>query len=230
MARLRRGVAAAAVLALGVVPVAHASGVASTTECETPNGGDRATSVLAPDSTANQVSVWLSADAGPDEVGAHVEPWRRDAYFVDAAVRTDGSAAVNTSVDGGDGEGPSYGRVHVGPDGACAASATAGIGAAVTGDQTVVAGPGAVSAGYATRLVVIKQGAGLDFANADLSQHDVRSYADDTEGEPLFASDMIGTVATAPVLGVATLAPGSYPFYCSAHANMNGTLTVQGAP
>jgi plastocyanin len=123
-----------AVLALGAIPVARAVEPGPTSECTVTNNGDRSTSVLTPGSTLNQVSVWASADTGPDEVGAHVEPWHRQAYFADAGAGTDGSAAANAAVNGDDGEGAAYAQATASSDGsACVASPTAGTGG-TTGD------------------------------------------------------------------------------------------------
>jgi glucose/arabinose dehydrogenase len=46
------------------------------------------------------------------------------------------------------------------------------------------------------------------------------------DGTPMFASATIGQGQTAPVEGVEELLPGSYPFYCTIHPQMAGTLSV----
>jgi polyvinyl alcohol dehydrogenase (cytochrome) len=86
----------------------------------------------------------------------------------------------------------------------------------------VIAGPGAVATTYATPAVTIQQGQSLAFTNLDVAQHDV-----DARDGTSFESPLVGLGGTTPVNGVESLAPGSYEFYCSLHANMTGTLTVQ---
>jgi polyvinyl alcohol dehydrogenase (cytochrome) len=89
-----------------------------------------------------------------------------------------------------------------------------------TGSNTVIAGPGAVATTYATPTVTVQHGQSLSFTNLDVPQHDVR--ADNNS----FGSELISTGQSGPVTGVEKLSPGSYPFYCSLHRNMTGTLTV----
>jgi len=87
-----------------------------------------------------------------------------------------------------------------------------------SGANTVVAGPGAVVTTYATPLVSIQHGQSLSFTNLDAPQHDVQGNG--------FGSPLISTGQSTPVTGVAQLPPGSYPFFCSRHRNMTGTLVV----
>jgi len=88
-----------------------------------------------------------------------------------------------------------------------------------TATNTVIAGPGAVATTYATSTVTIQHGQSLSFTNLDVPQHDVQGNG--------FGSQLISTGQSAPVTGADKLAPGSYPFFCSIHRNMNGTLIVQ---
>jgi plastocyanin len=71
---------------------------------------------------------------------------------------------------------------------------------------------------YATPAVTIQHGQSLSFTNLDVPQHDVQGNG--------FGSPLISTGQSTPVAGVDTLAPGSYPFFCSLHRNMTGTLVV----
>jgi plastocyanin len=66
----------------------------------------------------------------------------------------------------------------------------------------------------------------LTLHNADAAPHDLVSRATDDDGEPLFASEVITGGQSTPVAGVEDLAPGSYPFYCTLHVQMAGTLAV----
>lgn len=76
--------------------------------------------------------------------------------------------------------------------------------------------------------VTITQGAKLTFANTDAAPHNV--VADDTTKKgPLFRSTVASTGQTVDVKGVDSLKPGAYPFYCSLHPSMRGSLTVTGA-
>lgn len=46
--------------------------------------------------------------------------------------------------------------------------------------------------------------------------------------EPRFAADLTRSGQVAPVTGVETLEPGTYPFWCTVHRfNMRGTLEVR---
>src|SRR5688572_4435583 len=79
---------------------------------------------------------------------------------------------------------------------------------------------------YATPAVVIAKGDSLRFTNLDpLAGHDLDS---DTPG--LFSSPVVGNGASTPVTGVEVLEPGTYPFHCSLHSWMNGTLQVGDIP
>lgn len=88
--------------------------------------------------------------------------------------------------------------------------------------QQFVAGPVAAFYGkYVTATVVMFQGATGVFRNIDVAPHDVTSNAG------LFGSATVGLAKTTPVLGLNTLSPGKYGFYCRIHPNMKGTLIVR---
>ncbi|MEA2646402.1 MAG: hypothetical protein QOE92_1485, partial [Chloroflexota bacterium] len=92
-------------------------------------------------------------------------------------------------------------------------------------NPTVLAGPGAYATTYATPVMSIRAGGVLQFANADLPQHDVVA-ADSAGGAPLFRSHLAGIGEVVPVTGADKLAQGKYGFYCSIHPGMTGTLLV----
>jgi plastocyanin len=93
---------------------------------------------------------------------------------------------------------------------------------------TVVAGPGATYTTYATPVMATPKGGQVSFVNNDLPPHDVTSVAQSGSGAPLFKSKLVGIGEVTPVVGVDKLAAGTYPFYCSIHPGMKGTLAVTG--
>jgi plastocyanin len=103
---------------------------------------------------------------------------------------------------------------------------------------------GAALTGYATPVVVTAKGGPLMFVNTDSVPHDITAdglyvpkklarkqpwcvdYSRKTC--PLFKSQLVGTAQTAEVEGLDLLKSGKqYPFFCSAHTGMKGTLVVQ---
>jgi glucose/arabinose dehydrogenase/plastocyanin len=81
--------------------------------------------------------------------------------------------------------------------------------------------------------VSVTEGGKLTFANADAVPHNVVSDAKGKTGGNLFRSTVVSIGETADVQGVEKLKKGAYPFYCSLHPFMRGTLTVNarsGAP
>jgi polyvinyl alcohol dehydrogenase (cytochrome) len=91
---------------------------------------------------------------------------------------------------------------------------------------SVVAGPGAASAGYVTPAIVSFAGGKLSFLNLDIVQHDVTADDKGPGGRPLFQSKLIGLGESAGVDGAEKLPPGSYTLHCSVHPGMHGTLVV----
>jgi plastocyanin len=81
---------------------------------------------------------------------------------------------------------------------------------------------------YATSNVAIDQGEPLTFLNLDVLNHDVTARGKDSDGNPLFATPLIGPGQEVPVAGAEKLSPGSYAFFCTIHPNMEGTLDVGG--
>jgi plastocyanin len=101
------------------------------------------------------------------------------------------------------------------------ALAPAGAGA----DETVYAVP---VDRYSSTVITIDQGEALFFRNADLNRHDLVSKQQ-SGGKPLFGTPLLGTGEEALVQGVQQLGGGNYPFFCTVHTYMTGTLTVTGA-
>jgi outer membrane protein assembly factor BamB len=96
--------------------------------------------------------------------------------------------------------------------------------------QQIVAGPAAVTTGFATRTVVVPRGTGAAFTNGDSAAHDIVSRVRDADGRPLFRSKITTLGTTSEVSGVQALLDGDYDFFCSLHPAMTGTLKVVGAP
>lgn len=108
-------------------------------------------------------------------------------------------------------------------------------------DPVIVSGPGSQFTGYATPAVVVPQGNGATYVNGDAIAHDVQAdgvFGSDTNpwcapngfalGHcPAFWTPVIGLGKSVPVQGVLGLTPGTYPFTCSIHPGMKGSLIVQ---
>lgn len=94
-------------------------------------------------------------------------------------------------------------------------------------DRTVVAaGLRFVDARDGLQPVEITEGDTLTFVNADpVSLTDGHNVTHDAP-LPLFASDTILVGSTTHVPGVENLSPGDYPFMCTIHPGMAGTLRV----
>ena len=115
---------------------------------------------------------------------------------------------------------------------------------APAGAAEVVTGPGGFVAGFVPPVVVIAEGEGIKYTNADIAPHNFvaadaflpkkaakkakwcSSY--DAGKCPLFWSLTIGTGESTEVLGLETLSAGDqYAFLCTLHPNMKGTLVVR---
>jgi plastocyanin len=104
---------------------------------------------------------------------------------------------------------------------ACAAAQPASAGAA-----EVVAGPGQQ---FLTPSVEIAQGERVTLANRDATAHDVTARGKGADGKPLFASALVPAGGQGPVEGTQYLVTGDYPFLCSIHPDMTGSLRVTSA-
>ena len=93
-------------------------------------------------------------------------------------------------------------------------------------DQAIVAGPNST---YLTTSVSMDQGEPLTFYSFDAPNHDVVSHTKGADGKPLFGTPLIGAGESAFVEGSQFLTAGTYHFFCSIHANMQGNLTVTSA-
>jgi plastocyanin len=106
------------------------------------------------------------------------------------------------------------------------------------------AAPGGFLAGFATPVVVAAQGEAITFANADVAPHNFVAdgvYLPKKEAKkarwcsaytpkncPLFWSATVAAGETADVEGVERLEAGKqYPFFCSVHPGMKGTLVIR---
>jgi plastocyanin len=101
-----------------------------------------------------------------------------------------------------------------------ALAVTAGVALA---DATIYAGP---PNQFFQGDVTIAQGEAVTFQNMDTVPHDVTAQGKGADGKPLFQSAQVGTGQSAPVEGVQYLTSGSYPYICSIHPFMKGTITV----
>lgn len=90
-------------------------------------------------------------------------------------------------------------------------------------DATIYAGP---PNQFFQGDVTIAQGQAVTFQNMDTVPHDVTAQGKGADGKPLFQSAQVGTGQSAPVEGVQYLTSGSYPYICSIHPFMKGTITV----
>ena len=81
---------------------------------------------------------------------------------------------------------------------------------------------------FSSTVITIDQGEPLFFRNIDLQQHDFVAK-EQVGGKPRFGTPLLDTGEEALVEGTAQLPGGNYPFLCSVHPFMTGTLTVTGA-
>jgi len=101
----------------------------------------------------------------------------------------------------------------------------------------IVAAPGSYMTTYTTAVIVWTPGSPLMFTNADIQGHDVVSNETRAPGTapwcpangprcPLFFAEEIVLGESAEVQGLDDVEPGVYPFRCSPHTWMEGTLVV----
>jgi plastocyanin len=117
-------------------------------------------------------------------------------------------------------------------------------GAAPVRAAVAAAGPGGFAAGFATPVVVAAEGEEITFINTDIAPHDFladgvfmpRKAAKKApwcsgfrRGTcPLFWTPTITAGETTDVSGIERLEAGEqYPFYCSRHPGMKGTLILR---
>lgn len=78
---------------------------------------------------------------------------------------------------------------------------------------------------FVPEQITIAPGDSLNLVNPDVAPHNLVSKQS-RRGVLLFASATAPTGGQAPVKGVEKLVPGTYPFFCSIHPAMLGTLVV----
>ena len=125
-----------------------------------------------------------------------------------------------------------------------AAAALVLFGSAPASAATAAAGPGGFAAGFATPVVVAAQGEAITFVNADVAPHDfvadgiylskkAAKKAEWCSGFrpgtcPVFWSPTITAGESTEVSGLEKLKSGQqYPFFCSRHPGMKGTLVIR---
>jgi plastocyanin len=106
------------------------------------------------------------------------------------------------------------------------AGALAGALAPAAAAETILAGP---PNQYFTSAPSADQGEEITFQNLDLVDHDVVADGRGPDGQPLFRSALVARGGSAVVAGTEFLATGSYPFFCSIHPSMKGTLAITSA-
>jgi plastocyanin len=105
--------------------------------------------------------------------------------------------------------------------------------------ETVIAsGPGSFASTYTQPVAVASVSGRLTYVNVDIQGHDVISTVAGPGDQPwcdgfglgqcpIFWSELIFLGKSTPVLGLSNLQVGeTYPFYCSLHGNMTGTLVA----
>ena len=119
-----------------------------------------------------------------------------------------------------------------------------GLLAAPASAAVVATAPGGFLAGFLPPVVVIEEGEGITYANADVAPHDfvadghflpkkaarkVKWCSGFDPGKcPLFWSPKIGAGESTEVEGLERLRSGDqYNFLCTVHPNMKGTLIVR---
>jgi spore coat protein A, manganese oxidase len=94
---------------------------------------------------------------------------------------------------------------------------------------TIVIAVGGAVSGYSPQTVSLERGDVLTVQNNDNVAHSVTSEAVGTQGDPLF--DLVVPAHATKSLAIPpALAAGQYPFYCTFHPHMRGTLIVTGDP
>lgn len=149
--------------------------------------------------------------------GNTVPPWTYAPASAQPAVAASGSAEAS----GG-----------TAASGAPASGGAAASGGTVSGSAAASGGPSTVEIDasgiqFTTQNVTAPAGAkfSLTFNNQDSGiPHDVQIK--DAAGAEVFKTDIL-TGPTQKSYDVGPLQPGSYPFVCTIHPNMTGTLTVQ---
>jgi plastocyanin len=121
---------------------------------------------------------------------------------------------------------PSRPRLSLVVSSLCAAAVTSLLPAAPAHAATVPWQIAAVQNTYVVGDLVILQGDSLTFTNADLTTHDIVSIDNGPSG-PLFRSAIVGPGKQTPVAGVSSLPVGTWPFICSLHEFMSGTIDVR---
>ena len=105
-----------------------------------------------------------------------------------------------------------------------AALVALGAGVAYGAHQNVVAGDDFFSP---PQSFTNDQGEVGTFQNNGLNQHNVTADATGPDGKALFRSNTING-GTTPIQGTQYLSAGQYPFSCTIHPSMHGTLVVTG--
>jgi mono/diheme cytochrome c family protein/plastocyanin len=169
---------------------------------------------------------WRDPNYKPDP-GATPYPacWTKEFETASAAPSGGASGAPSAGASGA----PSSGAPSAGASGAPSAGASAEGSAAPSGGAAGGTVVSIVAQGIAFTTAAVSAPAGaaftLEFDNEDAgTPHDVQIK--DASGAEVFKTDIFPGVEKRS-FPVPALAAGSYPFACTVHSNMTGTLTVQ---
>jgi plastocyanin len=82
---------------------------------------------------------------------------------------------------------------------------------------------------YVPPTITITAGDTLDLVNLENSPHNLVAFDRGADGQPLFASGIVGVGGVTAVARVESLQPSAYSYYCTVHDTMTGLLTVEPA-
>lgn len=192
----------------------------------------------------NSEVVWVNADSVPHTATSGSGPEDSNSgQIFDTGIINNGESSAPVELTGAS-EGDEiayYCQVHpfmtssltvtaAGAEGSAAAPATGGGAGAPAGASLTILEGSSVQGNpaYEPDPLTVSAGDAVEVSNQDTVPHTVTSGSgpEDPETGSQFDTSIIDAGATAQV-DTANLAAGDYPYYCSVHPYMLGTLTVQ---